>query len=84
MLCTEQHFTSGSVYSRKTLRNGVFLAVFYGNEAQDLLADANPLDVGKAALGIINCLSLSSELTGFNHCVCKALPSPPEIPSREK
>lgn len=53
------------------------------------LPDANLLDVGKAALGVINCLSLSSELAGFcrprfNYCIHNVLPFPPEIPSRWK
>lgn len=53
------------------------------------LSDANLLDVGKAALGVMNCLSLSSKLPGFcrpgfNYCICNVLPFPPETLSRRE
>lgn len=47
------------------------------------LPDANLPDVGKAALEVISCLSLSSELAGFcrpgfNYCIHNTLAFPSE------
>lgn len=51
------------------------------------LPDANLPDVEKAALGVISCLSLSSELAGFcrpgfNYSTQNTLAFPPETPNR--
>lgn len=50
------------------------------------LPDANLPDVGKAALEVISCLSLSSELArfcrpGFNYCIHNTLAFPLETPN---
>lgn len=51
------------------------------------LPDANLPDVGMASLGVISCLSLSSEPAGFcrpgfNYCIHHTLAFPPETSNR--